>query len=83
MTQDLNAEPLTLSRLKRLKKKCLLFQFYCLARQVGTQGPSLGHSGTKPWASTDQATGIRCPWGGHTVPKRWAIFGHFTPPEST
>ena len=50
----------------------------CLARQVGTLGPSLGHSGTKPWASTDQATGIRCPWGGHIVPKRWAIFGHYS-----
>ena len=47
----------------------------CLARQVGTQGPSVGHSGTKPWASTDQATGIYCPCGVHRVPKRWAIFG--------
>ena len=36
-------------------------QLLCLARQVGTLGPSLGHSGTKPWALTDQATGIRCP----------------------
>ena len=44
-------------------------QMVCLARQVGTLGPSLGHSGTKPWASTDQATGTRCPCDGHIAPK--------------
>ena len=33
----------------------------CLTRQVGTQGPSDGHSGTKGWASTA---------------KRWAFIAH-------
>ena len=53
-----------------IKKKCLLFLFYSLSC------PSSGHSWTKRWASTEQATGTHCPCGVHRVPKRWAIFGH-------
>ena len=49
----------------------------CLTRQVGTQGPSDGHSGTKGRASTDQAMGIYCPCGVHRVPKSRTIIGHF------
>ena len=47
-----------------------------LARQVGTRGPSDGHSGTKGWALRDQGMGIYCPCGVHRVPKSRTIFGH-------
>ena len=49
---------------------------FCQRPSGGLCCPSSGHSGTKPWASTDQATGIHCPCGLHRVPKRWAFFGH-------
>ena len=48
----------------------------CLARQVGTQGTSVGHRLNKPWASTEQALGIYCPCRVHRVPKILEILGH-------
>ena len=65
------------------KLKHLLFQYVkiCLARQVGTQGPSDGHSGTKRWALRDQALGIDRTSDGHSLPMRCAqsaqMFGDF------
>lgn len=66
----------TIPVLQKLKHLLLQYVKICLAHQVGTQGPSGGHSGTKRWASTEQATGTHCPCGVHRIPKRWAIFGH-------
>lgn len=36
----------------------------CLTRQVGTQGPSDGHSGTKGWAFIARAVCTECPKAG-------------------
>ena len=66
----------TIPVLQKLKHLLLQYVKICLARQVGTQGPSVGHSRTKRWASTEQGTGTHCPCGVHRVPKRLAIFGH-------
>ena len=65
-----NSRIIRLFGFESIKKKCLLFLFYSLSC------PSSGHSLTKRWASTEQATGTHCPCGVHRVPKRWAIFGH-------
>ena len=65
-----NSRIIRLFGFESIKKKCLLFLFYSLSC------PSSGHSWTKRWASTEQATGTHCPCGVHRVPKRWAIFGH-------
>ena len=66
----------TIPVLQKLKHLLLQYVEICLARQVGTQGPSDGHSGTKRWASTEQGTGTHCPCDVHRVPKCLAIFGH-------
>ena len=47
---------------------------FCHRPSSGLSCPSNGHSGTKRWASTDQALGTCCPCGEHRVPKRLAIF---------
>jgi hypothetical protein len=66
----------TIPVLQKLKHLLLQYVKICLARQVGTQGPSVGHRQTKRWASTEQASGTHCPCGVHRMPKRWAFFGH-------
>ena len=53
-----------------IKKKCLLFLFYSLSC------PSSGHSWTKRWASTEQATGTHGPSVGHRQNKRRALIAH-------
>ena len=74
MTQDLNAEPLTLSRLKRLKKgvstipvlqklkttrwSVLPVKWALWDQALGTQGPSLGHRQTKRRAFVARGVGI-------------------------
>ena len=47
----------TIPVLQKLKHLLLQYVKICLARQVGTQGPSDGHSGTKRWAQSAQMFG--------------------------
>lgn len=58
MTQELNAEPLTLSRLKRLKRSVYYSSFTVLPIK---------------WALMDQALGIDRPRDGHRQAKRRAL----------
>ena len=65
----------TIPVLQKLKHLLLQYVKICLARQVGTHGPSDGHSGTKRWASTEQGTGTHCPCDVHRVPNVWRFLG--------
>ena len=78
IVKNVNGEDFTMAAFV-MQVNGFLFRYFgaklvlnCLARQVGTQGPSLGHSGTKPWALRDQALGIDRPSDGHTLPVRCA-----------
>ena len=62
-----NSRIIRLFGFESIKKKCLLFLFYSLSC------PSSGHSWTKRWASTEQATGTHGPSLGHRQNKRRAL----------
>ena len=62
-----NSRIIRLFGFESIKKKCLLFLFYSLSC------PSSGHSWTKRWASTEQATGTHRPSVGHRQNKRRAL----------
>ena len=62
-----NSRIIRLFGFESIKKKCLLFLFYSLSC------PSSGHSWTKRWASTEQATGTHGPSVGHRQNKRRAL----------
>ena len=49
---------------------------FCKRPSGGQSCPSSGHSGTKWWASTDQAMGIDRPSDGHQLNKRRAFIAH-------
>ena len=49
---------------------------FCQRPSGGQSCPSSGHSGTKRWASTDQALGISWTSVGHQLNKRRAFIAH-------